>query len=70
MRAAEDFLRGAGGGDDDVGAGGLLVEGVEGDGFGVDGGTGEVGGDLFGAGLGAVGDEDGGGAVLDEMAGG
>jgi len=40
------------------------------DGFGVDGGAGEVGGDDFGAGLGAVGDEDGGGSVLDEVAGG
>src|SRR6202051_3301617 len=44
--AAEDLLRGAGRGDDDVGARGLLVEGVEGDGFGVDGGAGEVGGDF------------------------
>ena len=32
VRAAEDLLRRAGGGDDDVGAVGLLVELVEGDG--------------------------------------
>ena len=68
--AAEDFLRRAGGGDDDVGAGGLRVEIVERDGFGMDGGAGEVSCDFFSAGLGAVGDEDGGGAVLDEMTGG
>lgn len=70
MGAAEDFLRGAGGGDDDVGAGGLVVEVVEGDGFGVDGEACKVGGNLFGPGLGAVDDEDGGGPVLDEVAGG
>ena len=70
VRAAEDFLRGTGGGDDDVGAGGLFVECVEGDGFGIDNRAGEVGGDDFGAGLGAVGHEDGGGSVLDEVAGG
>ncbi len=68
VRAAEDFLRGTGRGDDDVGAGGLFVESVEEDGFGVNGGATEVGGECFGAGLSAVGDEDGGGAVLDEMA--
>jgi hypothetical protein len=65
--AAEDLLWGACAGDDDVGAGGLGVEVVEGYGFGVDGEACEVGGDLFGTRLGAVGDEDGGGTVLDEM---
>ena len=70
VRAGEDFLRGSSRGDDDVGAGGLGVEVVEGDGFGVDGGTGEGFGDFFGAGLGAVGDEDGRCSALDEMAGG
>ncbi len=63
--AAEELLRGSGGGDDDVGAVGLGVEVVEGD----DGAV-ELGGDLFGAGLGAVGYEDVGGALLDEVAGG
>ena len=68
--AVEDFLWGAGAGDDDVGAGGLGVEIVEGDGFGLNGRAREVGSDFFGAGLGAVGDEDGGGALLDEVASG
>jgi len=40
------------------------------DGFGVDGRATEVDGEFFCAGFGAVDDEDGGGAVLDEMAGG
>ena len=65
--AVEDLLRRAGGGDDDVGARGLGVEVVEGDGFGMDGGAGEVSCDFFSARLGAVGDEDGGGAVFDEV---
>ena len=70
MGAFEDFLRGSGAGDDDVGAGALFVEGVEGDGFGMDGGTCEVGGNLLGTGFSAVGNEDRGCAVLNEMAGG
>ena len=63
--AAEELLRRAGGGDDDVGAVGLVVELVEGD----DGAV-EFGGDLFCAGLGAVGDENIRCALLDEVAGG
>ena len=66
--ATEDFLRGPGGGDDNVGARRLGVEVVEGDRFGMDGGSGEVRGNLFGARPGTVGDEDGGGAVFDEVA--
>jgi len=68
--AAEDFLRRAGGGDNDVGPGSLRVEIVERDGLGMDGGAGEVGCQFFGSRFGAVGDEDGGGTVFDEMAGG
>lgn len=63
-------MRGAGAGDDDVGAGGLIVEVVEGDDGGEDRGAGELGGDLFGAGLGTVGNEDRRGSLLDEVAGG
>jgi len=66
--AAEDLLRSAGAGDDDVGAGGLIVEIVEGDDGGGDGGVEELGGEFFGAGEGAVGDEDRRGSLLDEMA--
>ena len=66
----EDVLRGSGAGDDDVGAVGLLVEGVEGDDGGVAAGAVEEVGNLLGAGLGAVGDEDGGCTLLNEMAGG
>jgi len=83
--AVEDGLRGAGGGEDDVGAGGLGVELVEGNDLGgageaaaVDGNrpVGELHGDLAGdlagelrcALVGAVGDEDGGCALLDEVA--
>jgi hypothetical protein len=69
VRAAEDFLRGTGRGDDDVGARGLSVEVVEEDGFGLDGGAGEVGGEFFSAGLGSIDDEDGGSALLDEVTG-
>ena len=68
--AGEDLLGGAGGGDDDVGAFSLIVEGVEGDDGGGAGGAAELVGDLLGAGLGAVGDEDGGSTLLDEMTGG
>ena len=63
--ASEEFLRGSGGGDDDVGAVGLGVELVE-----WDCGAVELCCDLFGAGLSAVGYEDVSGALLDEMAGG
>ncbi len=70
VAAAEEFLRGTGTGDDDIGAVGLLVELIEGDDGGGDGGVEELGGQLLGAGLGAVGDEDAGGSVLDEMTGG
>jgi hypothetical protein len=67
---AEDFLRGSGAGDDDVGARDLAVEVVEGDDLGVDSRASELGGHLFGAGFSAIDYEDGGGAVLDEVAGG
>ena len=70
MGAAEDFLRGSGAGDDDVGAGGLVIEIVERDGLGVDVGSTEVSDDFFCAGGGAVGDEDGCRALLDEVPGG
>ena len=68
--AAEDLLRGAGGADDDVGAVGLGVELLEGQDLGGAGGAAELGGEALGAGLGAVGDDEIGGAVLDEVAGG
>ena len=67
VRAAEDLLRSAGAGDDDVGARGVFVEGVERDGFGLNRGASEVGGQFFGAGLGSVDDENGCGALLDEV---
>jgi len=70
VRAAEDFLRGSSAGDDDVGARDLPVEVVEGDCFGLHRWAGKVGGEFFGAGLGAVDDEDGRGPLLDEVAGG
>jgi hypothetical protein len=68
--AIEDFLRSSGAGDDDVGARDLGVEIVEGNGFGLNGRAREVGSDFFGAGLGAVGNKDGGSALLDEVSGG
>ena len=80
--AGEDVAVGAGGGDDDVGAAGLGVELLEGDDFGGAGEGGGVVGDLHGdllgdvAGdeggllVGAVGDQDGGRALLDEVTGG
>jgi len=63
--SSKDLLRRAGGGDDDVGAVGLLVELIEGDDLAF-----EVLGDLLGPRLGPVGYEDGSRALLDEMAGG
>ena len=83
--AVEDGMLGAGGGDDDVCARGLVVEEVEGDDLGGageagavdgDGAVGELHGDLAcdlageerGALRGAVGDEDGGCSLLDEVA--
>ena len=66
--ASEDLLGSAGGGDDDVGAIGLFVESLEGNGFGVDGKAAEVLCDLFSAGLSSIGDEDGGCALLNEVA--
>ncbi len=72
--AGEDLLGRAGGGDDDVGAVGVRVEVFEGDDLGRDrlcaDGGGDGCGDLLGAGEGAVGDEDGGCALLDQVAGG
>ena len=68
--AVEELLGSAGGGDDDVGTVGLLVELLEGNNGGGDRGMEELGGEFFGPDLGAVGDEDAGGSVLDEMAGG
>ena len=60
--AAEDGVRRAGGGDDDVGFAGSLVELLEGDDAAVEG-LGEGARTLQGA----VGDEDGAGALLDEV---
>ncbi len=68
--AAEELLRGSGGGDDDVGAVGLGVEIFEGDGFGVNGGAANSAAIFSARDLGAVGYEDVGGALLDEVAGG
>ncbi len=68
--AAEDLLRGASGGDDDVGTIGLGVELVEGKDLGGTGGAAQLGGEALGAGLGAVGDYEIGGAVLNEVTGG
>ena len=63
--AAEYLLRRSGGSDDDVGTRSLGVEVIEGQGFGMDSGTGKVSRDFLSARLSAVGDENGGGAVLD-----
>lgn len=68
--ASEDLLRGSGAGDHDVGTVGLLVERFEGDDCSGDGGVEELGGELFGAGLSSVRDEDCGCSLLNEMAGG
>ncbi len=65
VRAAEDFLWCSGRGNDDVGAVGLLVELIEGDDLAV-----EVLGDLLGPRLRSVGYQNGGRALLDEVAGG
>ena len=64
---AEDLLRGAGAGDDDVGTVGLLVDSLEGDHSGENRGASEFSGEFFGAGQRTIGDENGGGAVLDEV---
>ena len=69
--AEEVLLRSASGGDDDVGARRLQrVELVKGDDGGGEAGALEFGDDGLGTGLGAVGDEDAGRAVLDEVADG
>ncbi len=69
--AAEDLLRGAGGGDDDVGAVGLLVELVEGDDAGGDGGRARKSAAIFSARASVrLETRMRGGAVLDEVAGG
>ena len=70
VSAVEDLLRGSCRGDNDIGAGGLGVEVVEGDRLGADCGAGELGGDLLRAGGRAVGDKDGRGTVVDEVASG
>lgn len=74
LGAGEDVLAGlcsgAGGGDDDVGAVGFGVEVVERDDAGGDVGRAQGVGDFLRASLGAVGDEQRGGALLDEVTGG
>lgn len=68
--AGEDLLGGPGAGDDDVGTVGLSVELIVGDDRGNAGRRAELVGDQLGAGFRAVRDQDGGGALGDEVAGG
>ncbi len=70
VRAVEELLGGSGGGDDDVGTVGLFVESFVWDDGGGDRSVEEFGGELFGTGLGAIGEKDAGGTVLDEMTSG
>ena len=66
----KDLFGSSGGGDDDVGACGLVVQVVERDDLDIDAGLVELGSDAFGAHLSTVGEEDVRGSVADEVADG